>query len=102
TETEHRTFSKRDTPGLGLGYVSFGKPISTTIKEEGMIVPRSLTKRGDVYIVRFAISFLVPSISSFEQISFNVTVKEKVVAIELIPLKFDKETSIIKTTSSPD
>jgi len=36
------------------GHVSFGTPVVTTAKEEGMIIPRSLMQRGDVYIVRFA------------------------------------------------
>jgi hypothetical protein len=85
-----------------VGLASFGKPILTTIKEEGMVIPHSITTRGDVYVVRFAVSFSGINIESIEQLSLNITAQEGIIALDLIPLKFDKEISITKNMSSPN
>jgi hypothetical protein len=84
-----------------VGFASYGKPIVTTTKEEGMVIPHSIATRGDVYMVRFAISFSGINIESIEQLSFSITAPEGIIALDLIPLKFDKETSITKNISSP-
>jgi hypothetical protein len=102
-----KPFSEPRSPGpttsqIFEGHVSFGTPVVTTAKEEGMMIPRSLTQRGEVYIVRFAVSFAKIHLKIIEQLSFSVTGTANMIALELIPFKFDKETSITKTVSSPN
>ena len=59
---------------VDVGLASFGKLIVTTAKEEGMIISGSITKMGDIYIVRFAVSFSIRNIESIEQLSLSIAV----------------------------
>lgn len=84
------------------GQVSFGKPIVSTSEETGLNIPRSITSKFDVYVMKFAVSFRDIDYENIEKLVFSVLGPNGISALELIPLRFDEEMSVRCIVSSPE
>jgi hypothetical protein len=88
------------------GFASFGRPLVTTAEEEKLVIPKSIAAEGDIYMVKFAVSFRFEEalirIEDIQRLAFSVTGPVEILALELIPLRFDREMSITKIASSPE
>jgi hypothetical protein len=87
---------------FNAGKVTFGKPIVYTAAEKKLVLPESIISANDVYWIEFAVSFRDIDIQKIEKLTFGVTATTGVIALELIPLRFDKEVSTTRTVSSPE
>ena len=84
------------------GQVSFGMPKVFTRTEKKLEVPISLLNGADVYWIEFAVSFRDLDASQMEELTFGVITPEDTIALELIPLRHEKEMTTKTTKSSPD
>jgi len=87
---------------FNAGQVTFGKPVVYTAAEKKLVLPESVVSTNDVYWIEFAVSFRDIEIRNIEQLTFGVTATTGVIALELIPLRFDKEISTTRIFSSPE
>lgn len=84
------------------GQVTFGKPVVYTAAEKKLVLPSSLTASGEVYWIELAVSFREVEIAKFERFTFSVTAQAGIIAVELIPLRFEKGVETKRTVASPD
>jgi len=84
------------------GEVTFGTPIVSSQKEKGLVIPESITSKNDVYWIDFAVSFRDIDVGNIEELGFFVTAPTGILALELIPLRFDKEMSVTRVVQSPE
>lgn len=84
------------------GEVTFGKPTVFSSEEKRLDLPESIIANADVYWIEFAVSFRDVEICNIEKLIFTVSADEGISALQLIPLRFDKEISKTITTSSPE
>jgi len=84
------------------GEVTFGTPIAFSSREKELVIPESITSKNDVYWIEFAVSFRDIDVSNIEKLMFRVTAPSANLALELIPLRFDKEMSVTRVVSSPE
>lgn len=86
---------------FNAGRVTFGKPIIYTSEEQRLVIPQSIISTNDVYWIEFAVSYRDIDFQNIEKLTFGVIAPTGVVALDLIPLRFDKEISVTRTISSP-
>jgi len=84
------------------GRVTFGKPTLHTSAERKLLIPDSITAASDVYWIEFAVSFRDLNTRNIERLAFGVTAPSGTVALELVPLRYDREMSTSQITSSPE
>lgn len=84
------------------GEVTFGTPLVYSSKEKKLVIPESIASKNDVYWIEFAVSFRDIDVSNIEKLTFGVTAPAGILALELIPLRFDREMSVTRVVSSPE
>jgi hypothetical protein len=84
------------------GQVTFGNPLVFTAREKKLVLPESISSKYDVYWIEFAVSFRDLDVKKMEKLIFGVSMPPGRMALELIPLRFDKETKVKQITSSPE
>ncbi len=84
------------------GQVTFGQPIVYTAQEKKLVVPVAVSAQNNVYWVELAVSFRDIEIANAKTLIFRVSLPPGIVALELIPLRFDKEASVTRRVSSPE
>lgn len=87
---------------IQFGKVTYGVPVVTSAAEEQMNIPESILKRGNVYVVKFAVSFAEIDPSKIESIFFSVKGNSSIFALELIPLKYGTEMNEEITSNTPN
>ena len=92
----------REAAEFEAGQVSFGKPVIFSSNEKKLVIPESITSKGDVYWTTLALSFYDIEINDIEELIFVVTAPPEIFALELIPLRFDKEMNVTRIISSPE
>ncbi len=87
---------------FSAGQITFGQPIVYTAQERKLVVPAALSAQSNVYWVELAVSFRDIEIANAETFIFRVSLPSGIIALELIPLRFDKQASVTRRVSSPE
>jgi hypothetical protein len=87
---------------FSAGQVTFGYPTVYTAQERKLIVPQAIATESDVYWVELAVSFRDIDIANSEKLIFRVSLSSGIVALELVPLRFDKEAVVKQRVQSPE
>lgn len=86
---------------FSAGQVTFGKIVSHSASEWQLQVPDSIARDYDIYGLEFAVSFRDLD-QPFEKLIFSASAPDDSIALELVPLRYDKiiNETLRKTTKA--
>lgn len=87
---------------FSAGLATFGRPIVYTAGEKKLVMPKAILTESDIYWIELAVSFRDIEVGSVERLIFHVSLPSGITALDLIPLRFDKQATVTQKVSSPE